>query len=91
MMLGRAAAAALLVGLASTPAYAVPATTTTPATATAACQLLLGSVNAGGDHLSQQVTATTPPTAGSKATRAVDRFADGVTRLSSSWVIEPRR
>jgi hypothetical protein len=89
MMLGRAAAAALLVGLATTPANAAPTGAAAPAKATAACELSSGSVSSGGDHQRQGITATTPPTASSKIRVAADRFADGATRLSSSWVIEP--
>ncbi len=91
-MLGRAAAATLLLGLATTPAHAAPTVAATPTATTtpaAACELSLGSVNAGGDQQGQKITATTPPTAGSKSTQAVNVFADGVARLSSSWVIEP--
>jgi hypothetical protein len=56
---------------------------------TAACRLSLGSVNAGGDHLTQGITAGTPPKATAKGLEAAKRFAPGVTRLHGSWTIEP--
>ena len=77
-MLGRlAAAVSLVVGLATVPAYGAPA---------AQCEMLLGSVTPGGDHVQQKLTATS---AGPKEVLAADRFADGVTRLHSSWILEP--
>ncbi|MEV5968209.1 hypothetical protein AB0L70_40965 [Kribbella sp. NPDC051952] len=87
-MRGRSVAAALLATgmLAPLPAHAQ---STSPAKATAACNLSLGSVNAGGDHTSQGITAGTPPKATAKGIEAADRFAPGATRLHSTWTIEP--
>lgn len=78
MMLGRmAVAVSLVVGLTTGPAYGAP---------TAACELWLGSVTSGGDHTQQRFTATS---AGPKGVEATNRFADGATRLHSSWTLEP--
>lgn len=84
----RSAAAALLVSglLLPLPAHAAPTTT---AKATAACELSLGSVNGGGDHLAQGITAGSPPSASAKRLEAAKRFAPGATRLHSTWTIEP--
>ncbi|GAA1618267.1 hypothetical protein GCM10009789_85190 [Kribbella sancticallisti] len=82
-------AAALVVGLATTPAHAVQTETGSTASTTAPCALSLGSVNAGGDHLSQRITATAPITAGNTGVVAPNRFADGLARLSGSWTHEP--
>ncbi|WP_427893308.1 hypothetical protein ACQHIV_10575 [Kribbella sp. GL6] len=84
----RTAAAALLTAglLAPLPANAQPTNTTQ---ATAACEMSLGSVNAAGDHTGQGITAGSPPTASTKRIEATKRFAPGLTRLHSTWVIEP--
>jgi hypothetical protein len=78
--------AALAVGLAPAPAGAAPERANT---ATVACQIHLGSVNAEGDHLGQTITATSPVTVSGRQTVAVGLFPAGQPRLSSYFVSEP--
>jgi hypothetical protein len=72
-----AVAASLVVGL-TTPAYGVPTA--------GSCELSLGSVTSGGNHVQQDITATS---VGPRRVHATDRFEDGATRLHSSWTLEP--
>jgi hypothetical protein len=86
-MYGRLSAAAatalLLTGIA--PGVADAGTTGTTA---GACQLLVGSVTAGGDHPSLRVTATSPPT--TLLMRSYpDIYADGQVRLSGTFANDP--
>jgi hypothetical protein len=84
----QSAAAALLVSGLLVPLSA-PGAQAAETQATAACRLSLGSVNAAGDHQRQTITAGSPPSASAKSLEAAKRFAPGVTRLHSTWVIEP--
>ncbi len=74
-----AAAAALVTGmLAGAPGQAVAADTN----ASAACKLVSGSVTAGGDHTTREITAGSPSTVVEK-TSYPDIYPDGQPRLSS--------
>jgi hypothetical protein len=73
-------AAALLVAGALVPGAATAA----PAAAAVNCALASASVTAGGDHRSQLVIATTPPTVRSPQLDGQGAFAPGQVRVSSS-------
>jgi hypothetical protein len=75
--------------LALTAAAFVPTAHAAPQSATEACAVGLGSVDAAGAQTSSGVTAGTPPTI--KGPTAVDEpvFPPGQVRLSSVWEIEP--
>ncbi|WP_350278559.1 hypothetical protein [Kribbella sp. HUAS MG21] len=75
-----AAAAVLLGSLATGQA---PAAVAAPAAANAACQIPVGSVDAGGDLAHSTITATTPPTA--RHSTGQHMFTPGVAKLSSTW------
>lgn len=65
-------------------------TATAPSTASAQCQLDLGSVSATGDHQWQTVVATSPPTNGGIGVVIADLYPDGMLpRLSTTMVQEP--
>ena len=74
--------AAALLTAGGLPAAAVPATST------AVCSLRVGSVDATGGQVFQQVVATRPPTVSSDGP-ALPVFAAGQVRLSSSLVVRP--
>ncbi len=58
-------------------------------TAADACKVSLGSVSANGDHVGQEITATSPPTTTSRQTVAAGLFPAGQAKLSSYFVVEP--
>jgi hypothetical protein len=60
-----------------------------PSTASAPCQLALGSVSATGDHRMQSVVATSPPTNQGDYVVIHDLYPDGQARLSTDMVQEP--
>lgn len=63
-------------------------TAAAPATSTTVCSLRLGSVDATGGEVFQQVAATRPPTISSDGP-TLPVFAAGQVRLSSSLVVKP--
>jgi hypothetical protein len=77
--------ASLVLGATALPASAAPTTTAQPS---AACSLVLGSVDSAGGDAAQEITAGTPPTAGSRHVTP-GRFSPGLTKLSASWISEP--
>jgi hypothetical protein len=82
-VIGMMGTAVLAVGL--LPGAAVA----TPGAAAEACQLNLGSVTATGDHRSQVLAATSPPTRTSDHVLGRDVYPDGQVRLSGSMVADP--
>jgi hypothetical protein len=77
--IGTTAAAAVLVAGSLLPGTATAAES-------ASCVLGVGGVTASGDHRSQAVIATVPPTATSDF-MARDVYADGLARVSSSMSV----
>jgi hypothetical protein len=59
------------------------------ATASAQCQMALGSVSATGGSQWQDIVATTPPTIGGVRVIGRDLYPDGATRLTTTMVYEP--
>jgi hypothetical protein len=80
------AAALLAVGL--FPGAADAVTTTARDASAGKCAMDLGSVSAGGDHRSQHITATSPPTRTNDHVVAADPFS-GQVRLSGSMYASP--
>jgi hypothetical protein len=78
------ASAVLLGSLATVPALAAQATTTSATNATAACSLHAESVTGAGDMAATSVTATSPITA-KTATVWPKMFAPGVAKIASTW------
>lgn len=78
-------AVSVVLGLAASPAAATAGSTERSASTAAACTVDLGSVTAGGDHTTQRITATSPP---SVATRVVtpNLFPNGAVRFSSNFL-----
>ncbi|MEI8411938.1 MULTISPECIES: hypothetical protein [unclassified Kribbella] len=67
----------------------IPATASaTPSASTANCVVSTGSVTAGGDHRSQLVISTSPPTVRPPTIGAPNLYADGLARLSSSFQVQ---
>ncbi|WP_427885083.1 hypothetical protein ACQHIV_23155 [Kribbella sp. GL6] len=77
-----AASAVLMGALATGPAAAAPAATT------AACTMTVGSVTAGGDIGYSTITAGSPISA--KQSTGVHMFTPGITKLSTTWVRNPK-
>jgi hypothetical protein len=82
-VIGTAGAVLLAVGL--LPGTAVAAS----GAAVEACTINLGSVTAGGDHRSQFLSATSPPTRTLDRFIAHDIYPDGQVRLSGPMLADP--